>query len=336
MNKIKFAVMGCGRIGVKHIDYIEKNPNAELIALIDERINEIEIKCNNKFKTLEEFFESKINTDIVNIATPNGLHAEHAIKVLESGVNVLIEKPMALKKKDAEMIIKTSINKNKKVFIVMQNRYSPNISYVKKLIEGKHLGNIFFININCFWNRNDNYFKNNSWHGTLSEDGGVLYTQFSHFIDTIYWLFGDIKNINTKLFKFNKKQKTEFEDSGTVRFETANGALCVINFSIASFKKYFDSSISIIAEKGNIKIGGQYLEDLEICEIDNSNLLYNDLRKIPVYYNDYDTNQVNHALVIQNAIDVLRNNSEIKTNALDGLKVTEIIENIYENGRNKK
>ncbi len=333
MSKIKFAVLGCGRIGIKHIDYIRKNPYAELVAVIDKNIKNINLNNCEKFESLDDFISSNINVDIVNVATPNGMHASDSIKVLQSSKNVLIEKPMALTKQDAENIIKASIDKNKKVFVVMQNRYSPIINYVKNLIDNNNLGKIYFVNVNCFWNRDDNYFTSQDWHGKINQDGGVLYTQFSHFIDTIYWLFGDVKNIESKLLKFRENKNIEFEDSGTVRLETIKGALCVINFSISAFKKHFESSISIIGEKGNIKIEGQYLDNLKICDVENSVSIDKYRRDIPTYYKEYENNQINHALVMQNAIDVLKNNSKIKTNALDGLKVTEIIETIYEKGK---
>ncbi len=334
MNKIKFAVLGCGRIGLNHIDFINKNPNAELKALIDTNINNINIDHKNKFTDLDEFLKSNIEVDIVTVATPNGNHAKNALSILESEKHVLIEKPLALKKKDAENIIKKSIDKNKKVFVVMQNRYSPILNYLKNLVDYNYLGEIYFININCFWNRNDEYFSNHSWHGKINDDGGVLFTQFSHFIDAIYWIFGDFKNISTSLKKFKKSNHIEFDDTGTVRFETFSNAICNLNFSIVSYKQHFESSISIVAEKGNIKIEGQYLDKITTCDLEKSDFPLKDLRIIPEYYKNYGTNQLNHALVIENVIDVLNNNSEIKTNALDGMKVIEIIEKIYE--KNKK
>lgn len=332
MSKVKFAVLGCGRIGQKHIKYINLNPKAHLVAVSDTKINDIDIeyKIENKFTNVDELLSSHIDVDIINIATPNGSHAEHAIKCLESLKHVIIEKPMALSKIDAEKIIKTSINKNKKVFVVMQNRYSPNINFLKKLIDENKLGKIFFINANCFWNRNENYYNNHEWHGNKNNDGGVLYTQFSHFIDAIYWLFGDFNKINTNLQKFTNYDKLDFEDTGTINFELSNGGIGIINFTIATFKKHFESSITILGEKGSIKIEGQYLEKITNCTIDNFKDNFFDNRIIPEFYKELDNNEINHALVIENAINVLQENFEIKTNALDGLKVTEIIENIYE------
>ncbi len=332
MSKIKFAVLGCGRIGLKHIDFIQNNDEAELVAIIDKNINEKKIIHKYKFNSLDEFLNSNLEVDIVSIATPNGYHAQNSLQILESGMHVLIEKPMALNKKDAEKIIKKSIDKNKKVFVVMQNRYSPILNSIKNAVEKNNLGEIYFININCFWNRNNNYFDNHEWHGNIKNDGGVLFTQFSHFIDAIYWIFGDFINIETSLKKFKKTKKIQFEDTGTVKFELFNGAICNFNFTISSYNKHFESSISIISQKGNIKIQGQYLDEVSYYDTEKK-LEIKDNRSIPDYYNNYNNQQVNHALVVQNAIDVLKNNSEIKTNALDGLKVIEIIEKIYEKGR---
>ncbi len=335
MSRIKFAVLGCGRIGLNHIDFIVSNKEAELVAVIDKNIDTIKINNTNKFSSLSDFLNSNLEVDIINVATPNGFHAENSLTILNSGKHVIIEKPMALNKQDAEKIIKKSIDKNKKVFVVMQNRYSPVLNSLKNLIDNKNLGEIYFININCFWNRNEEYFSKHEWHGDLNYDGGVLYTQFSHFIDAIYWIFGDFININTFLKKFKKSENIEFEDTGNINFELNNGAICNFNFSIASFNKHFESSISILSQKGNIRIEGQYLDKVSVCDIQDGEFKINDNRIIPNYYKKYDNNKLNHALVIQNAIDVLNNNTVIKTNALDGMKVIEIIEKIYEKGRKK-
>ncbi len=335
MSKVKFAVLGCGRIGLKHIKFINDNKDAELVAVIDKNINKIKINNNNKFTNIDDFLKSNLEVDIINVSTPNGQHAKNALSILESNKNVLIEKPMALKKEDAVKIINKSIIKNKKVFVVMQNRYSPVLNFLKNLVNNNKLGEIYFVSINCFWNRNDNYFNNHEWHGDINNDGGVLFTQFSHFIDAIYWIFGDFKNITSNLKKFKKIQNIEFEDTGTIKFELLSKTICSLNFSISAFEKHFESSISVISEKGNIKIEGQYLDKLTICDIEEKPNFFKETRNIPKYYENYDNNEINHALVIQNAIDVLNYNSEIKTNALDGMKVIEIIQKIYEEGRKK-
>ncbi len=272
MNKIKFAVVGCGHIGKKHAELIKKNQDAHLTALIDikdpEALN-VEQYRTPFFSSLSDFFQSGINADVINIATPNGLHAQHAIDSLNAGKHVVIEKPMALHSTAAKKIIEAANEKQKHVFVVMQNRYSPPVVLLKELITKNILGKIYIVQLNCFWNRDERYYLPVNWHGTKSLDGGILFTQFSHFIDIFYWLFGDIKNIQTRLQSFNHKHLTEFEDSGIVTFEFGNNSAGCLNFSTAVWNKNLESSITIIAENGSIKIGGQYMDKIEYCHIKN-------------------------------------------------------------------
>lgn len=324
MKKIKFAVVGCGHIGKKHAEVISKNNNAELVALIDTK-NSAELFLKDFhvpfFSSLKDFFTTNIDADVINIATPNGLHAEQAIGCLNENKHVVIEKPIALHSADAKKIIELADKKSKHVFVVMQNRYSPPIAWLKEIIEKNILGEIYSVQLNCFWNRDERYYTGN-WHGKKNLDGGTLFTQFSHFIDIFYWLFGDIKNIQTKLRSFNHQHLTEFEDSGIVTFEFGNNSIGCLHFSTAVYEKNMESSITIVAENGSIKIGGQYMDNLEYCYI--KNYTTPDLA---------NSNATNHHYIIQNVINVLNNKSNIATSASEGMKVVEIIERIYQSAK---
>jgi UDP-N-acetyl-2-amino-2-deoxyglucuronate dehydrogenase len=331
MNKIKFAVLGYGQIGKRHADIITQNPQAELVALIDIKqplalnIQQPDIPF---FSSLRNFFQSNIQTDVINIATPNGLHAQQAIECLKNGNHVVIEKPMALYTADAKKIIEAESNFQKQVFVVMQNRYSPPVAWLKEIIAKNILGNIYSVQLNCFWNRDERYYKGD-WHGTKKLDGGVLFTQFSHFIDIFYWLFGDIKNIHTSLQSFNHKQLTEFEDSGIATFEFGENSLGCLNFSTAVWDKNFESSITVIAENGSIKIGGQYMDKVEYCHIKNYTMPQLQTSNIENDYGNYKGSAANHSYIIQNVIDVLLNNALPTATSTEGLKVVDIIERIY-------
>ena len=332
MNKIKFAVIGCGHIGKKHAEVISKNKDAELVALIDiKNPAELAIKDFHVpfFYSLKEFLEQHIDADVINIATPNGLHAQHAIDCLNAGKHVVIEKPMALHSTAAKKIIDAANEKQKHVFVVMQNRYSAPVALLKEIVEKNILGKIYSVQLNCFWNRDERYYTPVNWHGTKTLDGGTLFTQFSHFIDIFYWLFGDIKNIKTRLQSFNHKQLTEFEDSGIVTFEFGDDSLGCLNFSTSVWGRNMESSITIIAENGSIKIGGQYMDKMEYCHIKNYTMPELSQSNISNDYGNYKGSAANHALVIQNVIDVLRNKKSITATAEEGLKVVNIIERIY-------
>jgi len=332
MKKIKFAVVGCGHIGKRHAEMIQRNNEAELVALIDvKNIEDLNIEVFKVpfFNSLKSFLESEILVDVINIATPNGFHASQALESLAAKKHVVIEKPITLNKIDAEKIIFKALHVHKHVFAVMQNRYSPPSQWIKELIESGIIGKIYIVQINCYWNRDERYYKSDSWHGKKELDGGTLFTQFSHFIDILYWLFGDIKNINSKFNDFNHKELTDFEDSGIVNFDFVNGGMGCINFSTSIWDQNLESSMTIIGENGSVKIGGQYMDKVEYCHIKNYSI-----PKLPPTnpgndYGFYKGSAQNHNYVIENVVNVLNHNSLITTNALEGLKVVEIIEKIY-------
>jgi predicted dehydrogenase len=331
-QKIRFAVIGCGHIGKRHAEMVMRNPEAELVALVDVKpesalgISHFDVPF---FASIEEYLSTGPDADVINICTPNGYHAEHALLSLNAHKHVVVEKPMALSKGDAEKVIYKALNVHKHLFAVMQNRYSPPSAWLKDLINADKLGKIYMVQLNCYWNRDDRYYKGGSWHGTKELDGGTLFTQFSHFIDIMYWLFGDIENINARLRDFNHKELTDFEDSGFVSFDFVNGGMGCINFSTSVWNQNMESSITVIAENGSVKIGGQYMDKVETCHVKDYCMPELAPTNPGNDYGAYKGSAMNHNYVIDNVIDVLKNRAAITTNALEGLKVVDIIERIY-------
>ncbi|BDS15253.1 Gfo/Idh/MocA family protein [Aureispira anguillae] len=333
---IKFAVVGAGHIGKRHATMIAKNEEAELVALCDVLpadclgLEEFEVPF---FSSIEALLAADLELDVVCICTPNGVHAEQAILALEAEKHVVCEKPMGLTKKACEAVIFKSLQVNRRVFCVMQNRYSPPSIWVKQIIEEKLLGEIYMVQINCYWNRDDRYYykngKKHSWKGSIELDGGPLFTQFSHFIDILYWLFGDVTNIQAVFHNFAHQHSTEFEDSGIVHFDFINGGMGCINYSTAVFDSNLESSLTIIGRSGSLKIGGQYMNEVEYCNIKDYEMPTLTASNPANDYGAYKGSAANHVYVIENVIDVLKNRKPITTNALEGLKVVEIIENIY-------
>lgn len=334
MKKVKFGIVGLGHIGKRHAEMIQRNPDAELVAIAD-ILSDIQLNYSFPniplYKNLTDMLNFHPELDVVNIATPNGFHSENAIEALGAGMHVVIEKPMALSKFDAEKIIYKALQMHKQVFTVMQNRYSPPSEWIKGIIEEGILGKIYLVQLNCYWNRDERYYKTGSWHGDKVLDGGTLFTQFSHFIDILYWLFGDIKNIQSRFYDFNHSELTQFEDSGLVTFDFLNGGSGVLNFSTSVWDKNLESSMTIIAENGAVKIGGQYMDKVEYCHVKNYLMPVLAPTNPGNDYGAYKGSAQNHNFVIENVIDVLNKRGEITTNALEGLKVVEIIERIYLN-----
>lgn len=332
-NKIKFAVVGCGHIGKRHAEMIQRNPESELVALVDNAPKEtlnLDSFQVPFFPSLEALIDADLAIDVVNICTPNGLHAHQSILALSSRYHVVCEKPMGLSKIECEQVIFKALQMSRQVFCVMQNRYSPPSVWLKELIETGKLGKVFIVQLNCYWNRDERYYKKEGWKGKKDLDGGTLFTQFSHFIDIMYWLFGDIKNIQGNFKDFNHAYMTDFEDSGIINFDFINGGIGCINYSTSVADQNLESSITIIGEKGSVKIGGQYMNDVEICNIQGYEMPVLSASNPPNDYGQYKGSAANHHYVIENVIDTLKGRGTLTTNALEGLKVVEIIERIYE------
>ena len=339
-NKVKFAVVGAGHIGKRHAEMIMRESEAELVALVDCRSQK---ECEAErfdvpfFSSIEELLSSALDIDVVNICTPNGLHASQSLKALEHKKHVVCEKPMGLSKDNCERIIFKALEVSKQVFCVMQNRYSPPSQWIKSLITDGVMGEIFMVQLNCYWNRDARYYKKGGWKGTQELDGGTLYTQFSHFIDIMYWLFGDIDNIEGKFNDFTHQDSTDFEDSGFVSFDFVNGGMGCLNYSTAVANQNLESSMTIIGEKGSVKIGGQYMNDVEICNIKDYEMPVLAASNPANDYGPYKGSAANHNYVISNVIDGVKGRKSPTTNALEGLKVVEIIERIYKvRNENKK
>ena len=341
MKNIKFAVVGCGHIGKRHAAIIANHPQAELAALIDIKDSStlsIQQYTVPFFSSLTSFLQSTIEADVVVIATPNGLHAMQAMECLKAKKHVAIEKPIALNAKDASNIIVAANTHHKNIFVVMQNRYSAPVAWLKQIVDDKILGSIYSVQLNCFWNRDERYYlpatnqAKKDWHGTKELDGGVLFTQFSHFIDIFYWLFGDVRNIKSKMHSY--KKLASFEDSGIATFEFGNNSIGCLNFSTAVWNKNFESSITIIAENGTVKIGGQYMDTIEYCDIKDYTLPQLPASNQQNDYGNYKGSANNHHFIIDNVVDVLNDKASIATTADEGLKVVDIIERMYKASEN--
>ena len=332
MTKIKFGVVGLGHIGKRHAEMILNHEEAELVAVADI----LPITKTNfthtdvpYFSSLEELLDKAPEVEVVHICTPNGLHAPQSVLALQHRKHIVVEKPMALRKADCENILHVALTNAKQVFVVMQNRYSPPSEWLKKVVDEGILGEIYQVQINCYWNRDDRYYKKDGWKGTQALDGGTLFTQFSHFIDIMYWVFGDIQNIQAKFNDFNHTNSTEFEDSGNVIFDFVKGGAGCINYSTSVWDKNMESSLTVIGSKGSIKIGGQYMDKIEYCHVENYEMPILRPTNPANNYGPYQGSANNHMHVVENVINTLKGRTTVTTNALEGLKVVEIIERIY-------
>ena len=336
MSKIKFGVIGCGHIGKRHASMVQLNEECELIAVCDSADeNSLDLANINVpfYTSAEEMLADQPSIEVICVCSPNGLHAQHASLSLDHHKHVVVEKPLGLSRANCEQLIFSALNVSKNVFCVMQNRNSPPSIWLKDLVSSGKLGKIFQVQVNCYWNRDDRYyFKNgekHSWKGTNALDGGTLFTQFSHFVDLMYWVFGDVTNLQGKFNSFNHEHSTEFEDTGVVSFDFVNGGMGCLNYSTAVWDTNLESSITVIAENGSVKVGGQYMNEVEYCHVKDYEFTALPPSNPANDYGHYKGSANNHPFVFENVVDVIKGRKPIATNALEGLKVVDIIERIY-------
>lgn len=331
-----FALIGCGRIAQRHAEHISKR--GTLVAVCDtvaEKADALATRYNAKaYYSLESLLADSTAIDVVAICSPNGLHAQHSIACLNAGYNVLCEKPMALSAADCGEMIQAAERNNKRLFSIKQNRFNPPVAAVKKIIDEGKLGKVYSVQLSCFWNRNEDYYHN-SWKGTKDLDGGTLYTQFSHFIDLLYWMIGDVKHAKAYTGNYAHEGIIEFEDTGVVILQFTNGAIGTVNYTVNSYGKNMEGSLTIFGEKGTVKIGGQYLNELEYQNIEGYKIENLPQGNTANNYGNYQGSMSNHDKIYDNVIDVLQNNASIATSSFEGLKTVEIIEKIYSSVKSK-
>jgi UDP-N-acetyl-2-amino-2-deoxyglucuronate dehydrogenase len=329
-RKIRFGIIGCGRISEIHAKHMQEQ--GELVAVCDilkVRANNLAEKYSTSvFYDYQAMMTSHPDLDVISVCTPNGLHAAQSINALNRGFHVLCEKPMALFTEDCREMINASEVSERKLFVVKQNRYNPPVAALKSAIELGRLGEIYSLQLNCFWNRNSEYYQN-SWKGSRHMDGGTLFTQFSHFIDLLYWLMGDIQDVKGFIGNFGHANEIEFEDTGAVVLRFEQGAIATMNFTVNAHNKNMEGSLTVFGEKGTVKIGGQYLNELEYQEIENFKIDHLPKGNGANNYHSYQGSMSNHDKVFENIIDVLQNNNDMTTTPLEGLKTVEIIRKIY-------
>ena len=330
MEKLKFAIIGCGRIAQRHAEHI--NRLGVLVAVCDIAPAKAATLAQqykaNAYYSIKDLLAKEKSIDVVAVCTPNGLHATHSIQALNAGFNVLVEKPMAITVKGCEDMIAAAKANNKLLFPIKQNRFNPPVAAVKEAIDKGILGKIYSVQLSCFWNRDAAYY-NNSWKGTIDLDGGTLFTQFSHFIDLLYWMNGDVEKAFAITGNFAHQGVIQFEDTGVVALQFCNGSIGTINYTVNSHSKNMEGSLTIFAEKGTVKIGGQYLNELEYQSIEGFEITNLPKGNIANNYGTYVGSMSNHDKVYQNVIDVLQQGASMTTSTFDALKTVEIIHKIY-------
>ncbi|XZF15117.1 Gfo/Idh/MocA family protein [Chitinophagaceae bacterium MMS25-I14] len=329
-NPIRFAIVGYGNIGRRHAEHIHNNPSTQLVAVCDVRPEVKEQLAEGiAFYSNIETMLQQVQADVLCVCTPNYLHEPHTIAALEAGLHTVVEKPMALSVAECDRMIAASQKAGKVIFAVKQNRYNPPVQAVKQLLGRQGLGQMYMVQVNCFWNRGDAYYAHSDWRGKKEKDGGCLFTQFSHFVDILYYLNGVITDAKGWLKNYAHQHNTQFEDTGSFVLTAANGAIVNFNFTTCSFEKNMEGAFTFFAEKGTVKIGGQYLNTIEYQHIKDTALPEINITAKANDYGLYQGSMSNHDKVIQNVVDVLHHNEAVMTSAEEGREVVHMIEQMY-------
>lgn len=325
-----FAIIGCGRISRRHAEQMQKY--GKLLAVCDiDRPAADEMARDfgaRPYYSMEDLLVSEPDASVISICTPNGLHARHSIQAMHAGRHVLCEKPLCISTREARDMVQAAQETGRMLFVVKQNRFNPPVLAVKKLLEEDKLGRIHSFQINGFWNRPHEYYRQ-SWKGSRDLDGGTLFTQFSHFIDLLYWFLGEVKEVHAFTRNF-EHPSIQIEDTGVAIIEMINGAIGTVNYTVNSYLKNMEGSITLFGEKGTVKIGGQYLNTLEYQCIAGEPVLDIPPGKQANQYGFYQGSMSNHDKVYENLVKALHQPVYELAGALDGLKTVEIIEKIYQ------
>ena len=331
LPELRFALIGCGNIGKRHAEQMARV--GKLIAICDIIPEKMQLLARNhparQYLSLESLLQAhKTDINVLVVCTPNGLHSKHAISGLEAGMDVLCEKPLAITVKSGEQMLATAGRMGRKLFVVKQNRYNPPVKAVKDLLDQNLLGKVGSFQLNCFWNRGIDYYQN-SWKGSRELDGGTLYTQFSHFIDLLYWFLGRVETASGFLANAQHEGQIEFEDSGAVILRMQSGAIGTLNYTVNAFDHNMEGSLTLFGEKGTVKIGGQYLNVLEYQSIDGTCISGLPTGNQANDYGTYTGSMSNHDKIYDDLRAAIFTDTETLASAADGLETLRIVEMIY-------
>ena len=336
METIKIGIIGCGRISKNHFDAVSQIPEAEFIAacdVIDSRLQTVSENygIKNLYTNYKEMLENE-KLDLVSICTPSGLHPQMGIDAANQKINVLTEKPMATNIEAADALIRACDANNVSLFVVKQNRLNSTMQLLKRAIDKGRFGRIYLAESNVFWQRPQSYYDAEKWRGTWEFDGGAFMNQASHYVDALYWLLGNVDSVMA--YTATMARKIEAEDTGCAILHFRNGIVATLNVTMLTFPKNFEGSITIIGEKGTVKIGGVAVNKIEKWEFED----YDDDDRIAqdANYQPPNVYGFGHNPYYRNVIDVLLGKDVPSTDGRDGRKSVEIIQAIYRSAKTGK
>jgi UDP-N-acetyl-2-amino-2-deoxyglucuronate dehydrogenase len=332
-RKIRFALVGCGRISANHIDAIEcHKARAELTAVCDIDPGRLAAAAARSgaqpYESLDELLHDS-NADVVILATPSGLHSAQTIRCARAGRHVVTEKPMATRWEDGKEMVRECDQAGMSLFVVKQNRRNPTLQLVKRAVEKKRFGRIYMVNINVFWSRPQSYYDSAAWRGTWEFDGGAFMNQASHYVDLLDWLIGPVESVQA--YTATLARNIQVEDTGVVSIRWRTGTLGSMNVTMLTYPKNLEGSITILGEKGTVRLGG-----VAVNRVDHWEFAEPDADDAEIDKASYETTSVygfGHPLYYDNVIGSLRGEATPETDGREGLHSLEILIATYLSAR---
>ncbi len=335
-RKIKLALVGAGRISEKHFQAIEKhNDNLELVAICDNNPEVLKTMTAEKnvegFLGLDEMLK-RSDADAVVLTTPSGIHPNQAIHVARAGKHVISEKPMATRWEDGKEMVAECDRNGVRLFVVKQNRHNATLQMLKRAIDEKRFGRIYMVNVNVFWTRPQDYYDQADWRGTWEFDGGAFMNQASHYIDLLDWMIGPIESLQA--YTTTLARNIEVEDTGVASLKWRSGALGSVNVTMLTYPKNFEGSLTILGEKGTVRIGGVAVNEIQNWQFEDTQDYDKQVKEA-----NYETTSVygfGHPAYYENVIQTLRGEAEPLTCGREGLKSLEVLIGLYRSARDGK
>jgi len=329
----RFALAGCGRISKNHIEALQEFPEASLVACCDveeDRARAVaEAAGCPAFTRYEEMLES-VPCDIVSICTPSGLHPEHVAQAAERGMHTLCEKPLGTSLAEVDRAIAACDRNKTKLFVVKQNRFNRTVDLLRRALEKGRFGRIYMVLSNVLWTRPQDYYDMAKWRGTWEFDGGCLSNQAAHYVDLVQWMGGAVESVQA--YSATQGRRIEAEDSIVVNLRFRSGALGSISVTTLAYPKNLEGSLTVLGERGTVKIGGFALNSFERWEFDSPDPMDDEVHQA-------DTAPPNvygfgHRAYYRHVLDVLQGKEPLRVDGRDGRKTVEIIQAAYASVRN--
>jgi UDP-N-acetyl-2-amino-2-deoxyglucuronate dehydrogenase len=335
-SKIRMAVVGCGRISRNHFASInEHGADIELVAVCDVDATVLAAHADQlkipAYPSMDEMLQ-KEKIDLVALCTPSGIHPEQTVLAAKHKVHVMTEKPMATRWSDGVRMVKACDEAGVRLFVVKQNRRNTTLQLLKRAVTEKRFGKIHMVHLNVFWTRPQAYYdQGNGWRGTWEFDGGAFMNQASHYVDLLDWLIGPVEKVQAMM---STTRDIEVEDTGVLNVKWRNGSLGSMSVTMLTYPKNLEGSITILGEKGTVRVGGVAVNEIKIWQFDGSKDYDQEIQSA-----NYATTSVygyGHPLYYKNVIDVLRGKAESETDGREGLKSLEVLIAAYLSARDGK